>query len=219
MISFSKNPNPTTEKKCYFFFFVSFFFFFFFFFLGGGVYRKWFFYKESKFNLFFGLGAGWGVGVMGVVDGWTIAQAQTILPLQLHNVQDMSLTSSIYDYFIIWPSSVTLTINLRKQMFWTALLEDNNCAKLFWNPCINVPVMARTSSIYGHFDLYLTPMTLTFNLRKKLFQLALFPLKDNNCAKMVLKSMHKCTSYGSDNLNIWAFWHLFDPCDLDLQPI
>ena len=62
--------------------------------------------------------------------------------------------------------------------------------------------MARTSSIYGHFDLYLTPMTLTFKLREKMFQLALFPLKDNNCAKMVLKSMHKCTSYGSDNLNI-----------------
>ena len=41
------------------------------------------------------------MGVMGVVDGWTIAQAQTILPLQLHNVQVMSLTSSIYDYFII----------------------------------------------------------------------------------------------------------------------
>ena len=34
VISFSKNPNPTTEKMCYFifFFFVSFFFFFF----GGG---------------------------------------------------------------------------------------------------------------------------------------------------------------------------------------
>ena len=33
VISFSKNPNPTTEKKCYssYFFFVSFF---------GGVYRK-----------------------------------------------------------------------------------------------------------------------------------------------------------------------------------
>ena len=30
--------------------------------------------------------------------------------------------------------------------------------------------MARTSSIYDHFDLYLTPMTLTFNLRVKLFK-------------------------------------------------
>ena len=27
----------------------------------------------------------------------------------------------------------------------------NNCAKLFWNPCINVEVMARTSSIYDYF--------------------------------------------------------------------
>ena len=57
-------------------------------------------------------------------------------------------------------------------MFWTALLllEDNNCAKLFWNTCINVPVMARTSSIYDHFDLYLTPVTLIFNLPEKCFK-------------------------------------------------
>ena len=26
------------------------------------------------------------------------------------------------------------------------LLKKNNCAKLFWNPCINVQVMARTNS-------------------------------------------------------------------------
>ena len=84
----------------------------------------------------------------------------------------MSLTSSIYDHFIIWPSSVTLTFNLHKQMFWPALflLKDNNCAKLFWNPCINVPNMARTSSIYDNFYLYLTPMTLTFNLHGKSFK-------------------------------------------------
>ena len=49
------------------------------------------------------------------------------------NVQIMSLTSPIYDHFIFLPSSVTLTFDLRKQMFWTALLllKDNNCAKLF----------------------------------------------------------------------------------------
>ena len=34
------------------------------------------------------------------------------------------------------------------------LVEDNNCAKLVRNPCINVQVMARTSSIYEHFDLF-----------------------------------------------------------------
>ena len=128
----------------------------------------------------------------------------------------MSLTSSIYDHFIIWPSSVTLTFNLSKQMFWTALLrlKDNNCAKLFWNPCINVQVMAQTSSIYDHFYLYLTPMTLTFNLREKMFQMALLLLKENNCAKLFLKSMHKCTSYGPEKLNIWPFWPLFDPFTL-----
>ena len=43
--------------------------------------------------------------------------------------------------------------------------------------------MAQTTSIYDHFDLYLTPVTLTFNLRAKMFQMALFLPEDNNCAK------------------------------------
>ena len=99
----------------------------------------------------------------------------------------MARTSSIYDHFIIiiWPSSVTLPSNLRQQMFPKALLLlEDNCAKLFWNPCINVPVKARTSSIYDHSDLYLTPMTLNFNLPEKKFQMALILLEDNNCAKL-----------------------------------
>ena len=49
------------------------------------------------------------------------------------SVQVMAWTSSIYDHFIIWSSSVTLTFNLPQQMF-----QMKNCAKLFWNPCINV---------------------------------------------------------------------------------
>ena len=50
------------------------------------------------------------------------------------------------DHLIIWPSSVTSTFNLLEQMFQMAylLLKKNNCAKLFWNSCINVQVMART---------------------------------------------------------------------------
>ena len=102
------------------------------------------------------------------------------------NVPVMAWTSSIYDHFDIYLTSMTLTYNLPEKMFWTALLllKDNTCAKLFWNPCINVPVMARTSSIYHHFDLYLTSMTLTFNLREKIFQMALLLLEDNICAKL-----------------------------------
>ena len=44
--------------------------------------------------------------------------------------------------------------------------------------------MARTGSIYDHFDLYLTPVTLTFNLPEKMFQKTLFPYEGNNCAKL-----------------------------------
>ena len=76
-------------------------------------------------------------------------------------------------------------------MFQVALflLKDNDFAKLFRNPCINVPGMARTSSIYDPFDIYLTPVALTFNLpEKKMFQMALFLLEGNNCGKIILKS-------------------------------
>ena len=76
-------------------------------------------------------------------------------------------------FTFIWPLWHWPSIYLKK-MFQMALLliEGNNCAKLFWNPCINVQVMARTSSIhvYDHFDHYLTPVTLTFNLHKKCFK-------------------------------------------------
>ena len=62
------------------------------------------------------------------------------------NVEVMVRTCSIYDHFIIWPSSVTLTFNLPKQMFQMALVlvKENNCTK-FWNPCMNVQVMATTN--------------------------------------------------------------------------
>ena len=115
----------------------------------------------------------------------------------------MAQTSSIYDHFDLYLTPMTLTFNLRdKMILMELLLKGNNCAKLFRNPCINVQVMARTSLIYDHFDLYLTPVTLTFNLPEKIVQTALFSFEDNNCAKLFLKSMHKCTSYGLDKLNI-----------------
>ena len=38
--------------------------------------------------------------------------------------------------------------------------------------------MARANSIYDHFDLYLIPVTLTFNL-PEMFQMALLLLKGN----------------------------------------
>ena len=36
--------------------------------------------------------------------------------------------------------------------------------------------------------------------------------------KIILKSMHKCRSYGLDKFNLWPFYHLTFKCDLDLQP-
>ena len=104
----------------------------------------------------------------------------------MHKYTVMAWTSSIYDHFIIWPSSVTLTFNLPTQIFQMAvlLLKENTCAKLFWNPCINVQVMAQTSSIYDHFIIWPSCETLTLNLPKQMFQMALLPFKQNTCAKL-----------------------------------
>ena len=119
----------------------------------------------------------------------------------------------------IWPLWPWPSTYLKKYFKWHfSSSRTTTVKKLFWNPCINVQVMLRTHSIYNHFDLYLTPVTLTFNLPEKMFQMALLLLEGNNCAKLFLKSMHKCTSYGPDKLDIWPFWPLVDPCHLDLQP-
>ena len=122
----------------------------------------------------------------------------------------MAWTSSIYDHFIIWPSSVTLTFNLLKQMFQMALLllKENTCAKLFWYPCINVEGMVWISSIYDHFIIWPSSVTLTFNLPKQMFQMALLLLKKNTCAKLFWYQRIKVevmawTSSIYDHSNIW----------------
>ena len=125
------------------------------------------------------------------------------------NVQVMTQKSSVYD--IIWPSGMTLTFNLQEQMFQMALLllkDNNNCAKLYWNPCINVQFMAQMSSIYDHFIIWPSGVTLTFNLPEQMFQMALL-IKQQLC-QIVLKSMHLCASYGLDKpegCTIYAHMH------------
>ena len=117
----------------------------------------------------------------------------------------MVRTSSVYDHFSIWPSRETLTFNLPKQMFQRALplLEDNSCAKLFSNPCINVQAKAWTSSMYDHFIIWPSNVTLMFNLTEQMFQIALVLRDENNCAKLfwnpctnvqvMVRHTHPCT--------------------------
>ena len=77
----------------------------------------------------------------------------------------------------------TLNFNLHEQMFQMALplFKDNNRAKLFWNPYINVEGMARTMSFYDFFIIWPSSVTLTFNLPKHMFQMTLLLLKENTC--------------------------------------
>ena len=61
--------------------------------------------------------------------------------------------------------------------------------------------MARTSSKYDHFDLYMTPVTLIFNLPETNVSNGTSPPRGEQLCKIILKSIHKCTSYGPDKLN------------------
>ena len=97
------------------------------------------------------------------------------------NAQVQVRTSLKYDHFNIWPLWPWPSTYLEKKIqIAVLLLEGYNCAKLFWNPCVNVQVMLQTSSIhvFDYFDLYLTPVTLTFNLLR-MFQMVLFLFKGN----------------------------------------
>ena len=118
------------------------------------------------------------------------------------NVEFMVLTSSIYDHFIIQHSSVTLTFNLLEQMFQMALLLlKKYYAKIFWNPCINVEVMARTSSIMTILSFVLK---CDLNLQptwRNVSNGTTTPQREQLC-QIILKSMHKCGSYGLDKLNL-----------------
>ena len=96
----------------------------------------------------------------------------------------MARTSSIYDHLNVYLTPVTLDFNLREKNVSdsTSNPREQQLCKFFLNPCINVHVMAQAISIYDHFDLYLTPVTLTFNQPEKTFQMALLFLEENNCA-------------------------------------
>ena len=53
--------------------------------------------------------------------------------------------------------------------------------------------------VYEHSDLYLTPMTLTFNLPKKsVSKNGTSPPQGQQLCQIVLKSMHYGTSYGPE---------------------
>ena len=114
---------------------------------------------------------------------------------------------------------MTLTFNLPKQMFQMALLllKKNTCANYF-------EIMHKCRS-YGPDKLHLGPFYhLTFK-----FDIALKYTLTNvsngtstgqgeYLCHIILKFMHKCKSYGPDNLNLLLFYHMTFKCDLDLQP-
>ena len=102
------------------------------------------------------------------------------------NVEVMAWTSSIYDHFIVWPSSMTLAFNLPEKMFQIALLllKENNCAKLFWNPCINVEVMTDKLKL-DHFIVWPSSVTQTFNLLEQMFQMAFYSYRRRTVPRYV----------------------------------
>ena len=80
----------------------------------------------------------------------------------------------------------------------------------------NAEVMAPTNSIYDHFLIWPSSVTLTFNLSEQMFQITLLLLQEKQLCCIIFKSMHKCKSYGRDKLNLWPFHHLTFKSDLNL---
>ena len=76
---------------------------------------------------------------------------------------------------------------------------ENTCAKLFLNPRINVDVIAPTSSIMAilSFDLQVWPWPSTYQAN---VSNGTTTLQGEYLSKTILKSKHKCRSYGPDKL-------------------
>ena len=80
-----------------------------------------------------------------------------------------------------WPSTYL------KKMFQMALLllEGNNCAKSFWNPCINVQLWpGQAPYMYMTILTFIWPLWPRPSTHLKMFQMAFLLLKGNNCAKL-----------------------------------
>ena len=114
---------------------------------------------------------------MGGKDGWTDKQAQTNLPLQL---------------LLSWGHNNALMCKL-------------------------CPWQAQFMVILS-FDLQVWPWPSTYVNKSFERHFSWSKTTTVQLCKIILKSMHKYTSYGPDKLNLWSFLPLFDPYDFDLQP-
>ena len=82
--------------------------------------------------------------------------------------------------FIIWPSSVTLTFNLPKQIFkWHYYSSRRKPVQRYFE-IHKYRSYGRDKLIYDHFIIWPSSVTLTSNLPKKKFQMTLLLLKDKN---------------------------------------
>ena len=121
------------------------------------------------------------------------------------------------DHFIVWPSSLTLTLTLTLNLP-TQMFQMNNCANFFFKSMLKY-------RSYGQDTLNLWPIShLTFKT-----DLELQPTWTNvlngtstpegqQLCQIILKSIHKCTTYGLDKLCLWPFYHLTVKCNLETQP-
>ena len=78
-----------------------------------------------------------------------------------------------------------MSFNLPEQMFQMALLllEERKLCKIILKSMHNVEAMLWTSLMYGHFIIWLSSVTLTFNLPEQMFQMALL-LKKNKYVEL-----------------------------------
>ena len=96
------------------------------------------------------------------------------------------------------------------------LFKENTCAKLFWDmhKCRSYGPDKFNLWLFYHLtfmcdlDLHSTQTNVTSGTTT--------PQGEYLC-KLILLSMHICTNYGPNKLNLWQFYHLTFKCKLDLQ--
>ena len=134
----------------------------------------------------------------------------------MHECKIIAWTSSIYDHFNIWPSSVILTFNWPKQMFQngTASPQGEHLCSFFLNSMHKCRSYNLNLWLFYHltFKCDLDNQHTQTNVSNGITT----PQREHMC-NIILKSIHKCRSNGQGKLNIWPFYHLIFKCDLDLQ--
>ena len=133
------------------------------------------------------------------------------LPEQMFQMALLLLKKSMHKYRSYGPDKLTLwplqvwpwpSTYLKQDL---SQGQDDNYAKLLYNPCINVEVISQQAQLWPFYymtikcDLDLQPTSTNVSNGNSTPQ--------EQLCQIILKFVHKCRSNGPDKLNLWSFAH------------